>query len=54
MKIPLFVRWIFEIKKKLFIYIWSKLVFESLEHKIDTHLHLLYSLTTYLIFVSVS
>jgi hypothetical protein len=36
----------------IFIYIWSKLVFESLAHKIDIHLCLYYSLTTNLVFVS--
>jgi len=49
MKIPLFVR----IQRNEFIYICSKLVFESLAHKIDIHLCLFYSLTIYLIFVSV-
>jgi hypothetical protein len=32
---------------------WSKLVLESLAHKVDIHLCLFYSLTTYLVFESV-
>jgi len=38
---------------KKIIYIKSKLAFESLAHKIDIHLCLFYSLTKYLVFVSV-
>ena len=39
MKIP-FILWmnILNFKKVKFIYIWSKVVFESLSHKIDIHL----------------
>ena len=43
----------FELKKIDSIYVWSKLVFESLAHKIDIHLCLFYSLTKYLVFESV-
>jgi hypothetical protein len=43
----------FELKKNKFIYILSKLVFESLAYKIYIHFCLFYSLTTHLVFVFV-
>jgi len=44
---------ILNLKKIKFIYIGSKIAFESLAHKTDTHSCLFYSLTAYLVFVFV-
>ena len=54
MKIPFILEMnILNFRKIKFIYIWSKLVFESLAYKMDIHLYLIYSLNTCLVFVSV-
>ena len=43
----------FELKKKIkFVYIRSKIAFESLAHKTDIHSCLFYSLTAYLVSAS--